>query len=234
MYARNSLGTSEAGTLDINIVDSFANRPKLVAYSGYIEENATSGTVVGIVEVVDNDSNISSFELKGEGSEDFRIDVNGKIYLGTNVILDESIQKIYNLQVYASNGVGRGNAVDAVIVVTYDKKVPNKPIDFEITGTTYGSVGIAWKHVDSSARGINLYLNGTLYRVLDSNVTHYIVGELARDRQYTIGLTAFNDRGESEVSAVSAITDESGYEALKTVLEKRCNISSSVFKTQFN
>jgi hypothetical protein len=107
-------GESEPSTVRIYILNVPETPPVLKPLTLSIEENASIGMVVGIVEEdVGGDSPIIGYRLFDQGL--IHIDNNGTLYLNQDV--NYAVTSTIYLQVYATNSAGESNASDINITV---------------------------------------------------------------------------------------------------------------------
>lgn len=91
-------------------------KPTLQSKRYDISEDIGSGNSVGdIVVLNEGKSEIISFNLEGEGEENFSIDSNGKIIVSQNANLDYETKTYYKLYVSASNDSGTSKEVLIII-----------------------------------------------------------------------------------------------------------------------
>ena len=109
--------------------------PTIKSFTASVEENATVGTKLGIVEVVDDGGDsITAFHLIGEGKETFAISKNGEVTLAKT--LDYETKNFYSLKVYATNSVGDSKQEDFnVTVIDIDENI-NENNDTNESNTT--------------------------------------------------------------------------------------------------
>ena len=101
--------------IDVSGIDVQEKVPGILGFSTVVEEDSSLGAYIGKVKIFYTGSTgIESFELSGEGSEDFDIDMNGFITLQKH--LDYSIKNTYAFKAIATNSVG-SREVDIVIRV---------------------------------------------------------------------------------------------------------------------
>jgi len=116
VIATTSDQDSNRAVVDITVVNT--DLARIENLSNSIDENATAGTIVGIIEVIDSGSSeINSFSLTGIGSHDFSVDSTGVIRLAESVSLDFDQKDLYNLKSYAINNSGNSLAAEAIITV---------------------------------------------------------------------------------------------------------------------
>ena len=109
--------------------------PTIKSFTASVEENATVGTKLGTVEVVDDGGDsITAFHLIGEGKETFSISKEGEVTLAK--ILDYETKNFYSLKVYATNSVGDSKQEDFnVTVIDIDENI-NENNDTNESNTT--------------------------------------------------------------------------------------------------
>jgi hypothetical protein len=111
----NACGESSGISSDTNFIPPIV--PEILkSFSGTIDENATFGTEVGILDL----SNMLVFKresviLSGQGSENFLIDSNGLILLNKDASIDYETKKTYNLTVTITDIKGNSKATVATI-----------------------------------------------------------------------------------------------------------------------
>lgn len=239
-YATNDKADSAIVDVIINVGNVIEIVPSLHDFKGYIEENATTGSIIGTVGLeTSGDSPISAFTLEGEGNTNFTVDTNGTIRVSDTAQLDEVVQKTYSLNVYAENLAGVSALKDAIIVLTYDEDIPVEPFDFQVVDSQINSLTLSWENGSDTIQGFNLVVNGGSPIVLDKNISTYEVTGLFPDTTYTFTLKALNDRGESQGVAVEGTTahDPSAVERFREVLVAKCGPypnSYDSFYTKFN
>ncbi len=91
-----------------------------------IDDNESSGTLIGTIIISDtgDNSEIKSFELSGEGIENFVISSDGEIRLSEGVNLDYRLINVYNLTAYAINNAGRSISIKVIILINPDMIAP--------------------------------------------------------------------------------------------------------------
>jgi hypothetical protein len=233
--ASNAKADSPEVNIVITVLNVAEHVPVLYTFKGFVEDNATTGTSIGDIQFASRgDSPVNGFVLGGTGKENFSIDANGTISVSNTASLDEAVQKIYTLQVSASNEVGSSDSVEASIVITHDKRKPYKPSNLELLDIGHNSITLGWVDNAQNERGFNFYVDGVLHATLDVNVTSYRVTGLAEETTYIFTLKSFNDRGESIGASIEGITDIDRSEYLKAVLGQKCGVSASNFDRYFN
>ncbi|MGB5965865.1 MAG: hypothetical protein WBG65_10100 [Sulfurimonadaceae bacterium] len=141
--------------LDIRIADSFLNattqsvqiivddvieRPTVKSRYFTIDENASSGTIIGSLELSAIGSPITSIVLSGDGHENFLVDSNGIIAVSSMANLDYAIKTKYTLQVQVTNAQGFSDSAEITIYITVGKPIllgnytpPNYAYDMTIS-----------------------------------------------------------------------------------------------------
>ena len=78
--------------------------PVLKSHWFKVDENATGGTLVGSIKLTsEGNSSVTGYSLSGSGSELFRVESDGKVYLEDNASLDYESVKLYQMQIRATN-----------------------------------------------------------------------------------------------------------------------------------
>ena len=209
--ATNGAGVSEEVNVTIHILDVADIVPTLEEFNTSIEENATVGTIVGAVTVVDaGDSAISAFDLNDTTT--FEINASGVIK--TKVALDYETTTEYNLTVTATNGAGESDEVNVTIhILNVADIVPtleefNTSIEENATvGTVLGSVTVV-DAGDSAIHEFNLS-DATTFEVNGSGVIKTKVAlDYETTTEYNLTVTATNGAGVSdEVNVTIHIID---------------------------
>ena len=232
--AKNGAGFGHEVNLIVRLSNIAEHPPVLYAFKGFIEENASVGTVIGNVLFATKGDTPVSMRLEGEGKENFDIDNSGTISVSSAAHLDEATQKVYTLSLVATNEAGESKPADALITLTYDKTIPYKPANLELLDIGHNSITLGWVDNAQNERGFNLYRDGVKHATLDANTTSYRITGLAEESTYFFTLKSFNDRGESQGLSIVGITDIDRSEYLKAVLGQKCGISETTFDANFN
>ncbi len=104
--------------LDVKVENKIDQLVRLTSFRGDVKEDAQAGVIIGRVDVASSgEGEISSFELTGEGHENFRVDVNGTISVSSSSNLDYENIKSYLLQVKATNAGGVSPEVSVRIYI---------------------------------------------------------------------------------------------------------------------
>ncbi|MEP3628756.1 MAG: cadherin domain-containing protein, partial [Hyphomicrobiales bacterium] len=99
-------GGTTSGELAIDVTNVNETPIDLVAQGGDVAENVEAGTVVANLSVGDTDANDThTFELSGEGSENFAI-VDGQVVVAEGVTLDHEDTASFDLTVTATDAGG--------------------------------------------------------------------------------------------------------------------------------
>ncbi|MCF6207643.1 MAG: cadherin repeat domain-containing protein, partial [Sulfurovum sp.] len=96
------------------------------------DENVSGGTLIGqVIPLSEGNATIDGYTLDGEGSELFRIESDGKVYLKENASLDFETKDLYQLRITASNSFGKSRPVTLYITVN---NIPDVPEDKGFSG----------------------------------------------------------------------------------------------------
>ena len=88
--ATNAKAESPEAIVTVEVQNVAEIAPVVYAFRGYVEENATAGTVVGKVQLASSgDSLVTAYELNGTKATDFSIDSNGSITVSATAQLSE-------------------------------------------------------------------------------------------------------------------------------------------------
>jgi len=104
--ATNPSGTSKAATATLNIVDVEDTPPIILDSKLSIEENASKGTKIGVIEVPSIYKKDINFTIVSDPLQVISIDDNGTVYLRQEGILDYEKSTSYLFEVAASNKFG--------------------------------------------------------------------------------------------------------------------------------
>jgi hypothetical protein len=105
--------------------ESLATVPIVKSQWFKTDENIISGTKIGQISVVsEGNSSIQEYILSGKGSDLFRVEESGAVYLEENATLDYEQTSLYQLQLKALNEAGESKPVTLYIVVGNILDVP--------------------------------------------------------------------------------------------------------------
>ncbi len=122
--ASNAYATSDAVNVSVHVTDIADVVPVLHNFTGAIDENATNGMKIGMVQIENSgDSAIETMILNGNGNENFTIASDGTIRVATGAALDFETQKEYPLNAVATNQAGNSNPVDINITLNDIHKI---------------------------------------------------------------------------------------------------------------
>ncbi len=159
--AKNGAGFGNEVNLIVRLSNIAEHVPVLYAFKGFVEENASVGTVIGDVLFATKGDTPIAMRLEGEGKEKFSIDTEGKIRLIST--LDYTTMSHYGLNVIAKNLAGDSNSVACNIDVT-------------IPDTTAPIILLKGSQsVDIVENTIYTDLGATALDDIDGDITHKIV-----------------------------------------------------------
>ncbi|MEA2029309.1 MAG: DUF5011 domain-containing protein [Campylobacterota bacterium] len=187
--ATDSSGNSAEANRTVNVIQV---KPLLANTTLSVDENATSGTVVGSV-TVDNEGNssITNFELNDTTT--FEINASGSIK--TKTTLSYATQNSYTLEANATNGAG--TSANVTVTINLNDTIPpvitiigDNPISIELDGSY-------------SEEGASAMDNA------DGNITHLINTsgsvDTATAGDYNITYSVSDNAG-NEASAIRTVT----------------------------
>jgi len=174
-----------------------------------VSESANKGTKVGQINILTSgDSDISVFEVEGDGNEDFYINKEGEIKVSLDSKLDYERQRSYQLRVSAVNKAGYSRPVD--LNITVENEIDEVPV-LEIFRTTIMENDHLGKYLgqvhvisegDSSISDMYLSGDGSENFVLDQWGGLRISSSAELDYEtkelYKLYAIAKNEAGESE------------------------------------
>ncbi|MFT7823665.1 MAG: cadherin domain-containing protein, partial [Sulfurimonas sp.] len=208
--ATNAIGKSEAVDVVVDVLNIIDQVPVLKTFTETIDENVTSGTVIGKIEILDKgDSDITVFELSGEGSDHFTIDINGTIRVGSNAVLDYETMNKYVLKAIALNTAGSSDEID--IAINIANIVESKPvlampfgnyIDKNVAiGTTVTTIHTNGSNLDENTVDSYSIVSGNTNNVFMITSDGVIQTASALDDQavsvYTLKIVVHNTAGDS-------------------------------------
>ena len=205
--ATNSAG--ESNRIDLKIyVNNVIDEKAIIADSiGSIDENATVGEFVALMNVTYAGDSNGSFTLKGEGSELFVISDDGRVTLKESGSLDYETITSYKLDVIMKNEAGESNSAQLSITVNNVAEVPileasNLSVfENKIAGDRVGEISILYG-ADSEITDLNLSGDGSENFSVDTHgvITLSPIASLDFESQNSYYLTAIavNNAGASK------------------------------------
>jgi len=162
--ATNTHERSNRAKVTINI-DNF-NIPRLEMFNGSVDENATAGTVVGNINLVDiGTSPVDGITLNGYRASDFNVGSNGEITLSSSANLDDDVKGLYTLDAVAVNSSGNSIASEVMIVVN--------DVNSTVNAVIMPLVLIAINFNDYSIVDSDLNWNEKIFGGLYGQINHY-------------------------------------------------------------
>ena len=200
------------------LAEALATVPVVKSQWFKADENMISGTKIGQISVVsEGNSSIQGYVLSGAGSELFRVEESGAVYLEENATLDYEKTSLYQLQLKALNEAGKSKPVTLYIVVGNILDVPEDrsftggvisedAVEGDVAGVmTFAEGASAIERIEiggDNKSDFTVDLNGTI-RVSDTANFDYETSNSAK-----ITLQAFNSLGGSRVVPIRfAIAD---------------------------
>jgi len=208
--ARTDSGDSNKVDLQIiiNDVTPETGRPSIQEFTAEIDENITAGAYVGILNINMGDSPVELVELRGMGSSNFTVDINGTISTANDATLDYEQKSNYSLQVIAHNVNGSSDLVAVYISLnnvedeapsldTFTKHIDENVMAGKIVGT------VRFKNSgEGNITGFTLNGTGSEDFTIDENGTIQVSPFTILDYEtmpgYELQATVFSDVGESE------------------------------------
>jgi len=173
-----------------------------------IPEDSEIGTTIGKIEVLNEGSGpIERFEITGDGSDKFTVDVNGNVSIAKK--LDYEKRSVYNLKVKAKNRAGFGNEANLVVRLKDIPDIPPSITGFTIKVKEDAAVNTIVGRIKAVREGdtpIYRYIlkgDGSEKFAIDGNGTVRVAEENAFDFEkivrYDLILSALNRAGESNL-----------------------------------
>jgi len=192
----------------IDNVDPEMGTPSIEAFSVTIDENTNVGTEVGVLNIIQGGSSVGLVELRGIGSSNFTVDINGTITVASTANLNYEAKRTYTLEAIAHNANGSSVLVpvnialknledNAPTLLPLTQSIREDAVSHMIIGTlkleSYGEGNI----IDYTLTGrgnenFTIDNSGTI-RVSSSSNLDY-----ERESSYTLSATVLSDVGESE------------------------------------
>ncbi len=208
--ALNSRGYGNEVHIVIEVKNTEDEPPTFMSFKGSIGENAVADTKVGQLQMSSQgESEISSIELIGTGSENFTIDTNGTIRVSDISQLDYESKKSYALLAIISSEAGTSSEMEVVIYVL---NLPEHiPVLKAFTGSVEenASIGTVVGQTEEDVGGdspiVSYALDDNASFSIDTNGTIRVNAPLDYELQttYTLAVTASNVVGESTPATVS-------------------------------
>ena len=203
VVATNVHGLSRPASFHV-IIDNENDVPTLAMSKYRIHYNAPENTLVGKIKVSNEGSSvITSFQLEGEGSENFRIDNTGNIFVKTNNNLEQYQRSTFYFIVTASND--SGNSLPQRISIAIDSDRPflgelRTYVDENVQeGVSLGAIPIVSSPTDIIS--MRLTGGGSEYFVIEKDGTIKVAPNATVDYEQvkSFDLTAYatNSAGES-------------------------------------
>ena len=219
--AKNSFGYSRNVSVTIAVIKVFET-PRLQNFKGFIDENSEANTLIGKVEFNEGDSAVNAFVLSGEGSENFKINLQGELRVEEGAVLDYESVSYYSLKLSARNeqGTSLGSKVEILVNNLEDIPILKTGQVFDLDedvepGTFLGNVlestGLSpIESISSSDDKFRIDLEGNLYLKDDAQLdyetqTHHFIYSVASNA-YGKGLSVRIDVEVNDVSDVPILT----------------------------
>jgi hypothetical protein len=207
--AQNEYGHSLPASLKINL-QNVLDVPELQPFSARIDENATAGTIIGMLEFNGGESGISQMVLSGEGHESFTIDVHGVISLSEDAGLDYEKVAVYELSARAINV--QGSSLPAAVTISLND-IPDGPLyplhayvnEDATAGTLIGQVF----YEEDLNQIVSMELGGTGSEKFDideaGNITlrEYVQLDFESVEKYTLKAQAYSQTDASNIVDVT-------------------------------
>jgi len=219
--ATNSTGLSNIVNIYLRVNNVIDEVPIIADSIGSLDENATLGTSLGTLNIIDiGDSAIINIDLNGTGNDYFSIANNGDITLVVADILDFESVPSYSLTAIATNTAGDSNSVTITITVrnideiTILQNTSMSIMENELANAVVGSILIDTSSNDagdSVITDITLSGSGNTNFVSDTDGQITLSPTSSIDYEtttsYTLGAVATNTAGVS-LSATITIAIE--------------------------
>ena len=212
--AKTDSGNSNKVDLQIiiNDVSPETGRPSIQEFTANIDENLNAGTYVGTLDINEGATPVELVELRGTGSSNFTVDINGTISTANDATLDYEQKSNYSLQVIAHNVNGSSDLVSVLISLdnindeppvlrTFTKSIDeNTPADILVGKLSFSSSGEG--NISSiiltgtGSEDFTVDENGSIRVSSSANLDHESVSD------YSLLATAYSDVGESEPVSV--------------------------------
>ncbi|PHR58576.1 MAG: hypothetical protein COA44_03820 [Arcobacter sp.] len=121
--AKNTSERSNRASISISLDSGAVAR--MQNFSNNIDENATAGTLLGSITLLENGASITAITLSGNGESDFNVDASGQITLSPSANLNFGTKDLYTLQAIATNAAGNSDPITISISVNNPNIVIN-------------------------------------------------------------------------------------------------------------
>ncbi len=209
LRASNGAGDSMPVSAHITIKNIPDTAPMLADGSWRIDENSPAGTMVGKVNVTSHGDSVSdSFEVSGEGCDQFTIDANGTAKVSNGANLDYESINHYQCTIKAHSTSGYSNeatyeiwidnVADTLPVLSYavvssvDENETAKKIVGQVSVSGNDTPVISFKLSGAGSDKFAIDNDGTLYAKADAGFDY------ERESSYVIYIVATTDAGSSE------------------------------------
>ena len=212
-------GNKSEQNLEITLQNVAELRPELADTTLTVAENVVAGVEIGTIDIVSQgDSNITTIELVGDGSENFDVDIDGRVTLSLTAMLDYETTRSYELYALAMNEAGESDSVNLLVNIENIADIKAEldsasfTIDENVTvGTEVGVVNIR-SYGDSNITEMHLFGDGSEKFEISSSGVVKVANNAELDYEtqnsFDLSVTALNGAGESEsVSVVITLND---------------------------
>ncbi|MEK7990271.1 MAG: choice-of-anchor Q domain-containing protein, partial [Thiotrichaceae bacterium] len=120
---------------------------------------------------------------------------------------DVSCNSTYTYSLKASNGFGEsGNVSVTAVMPACPLSIPNEPLNFAATATSYNQIQLSWTDESAIETGYKILRDGKLIDILDSDSETYNDSNLNCETTYNYEIYAYNSVGDSIIQTVSVTT----------------------------
>lgn len=212
--AKTDSGNSNRVDLQIIINDVYpeTGKPDIQEFTVNIDENLNAGVYVGTLNINEGATPVELVELRGTGSSNFTVDINGTITVANNATLNYEEKNNYSLQAIAHNVNGSSNLSpvnislnniedEPPVLRTLTKSIEENTVADTIIGKlSFSSSGegniTSFLLTGAGAENFTVDENGTLRVSPMANLDYESVSS------YSLLATAYSDVGESEPVSV--------------------------------
>jgi hypothetical protein len=217
--ATNTSGDSNEVNVTIYVIDLAEKVPELNTTTGSVDENATAGTYIMNVPIIDEgDTSITKFSLTGTGAGNFEINTTGHIKVANGANLNFEAIEQYNLEAFATNTAGDSATVNIIININDISEIPPVLLDTTLSlredavaGNSVGDLNISTKG-DSNFTSCSVGGSDASSFIIDTNgvvkVSSGTTFDYVSKQQYSITAKCSNEANWSnEVNVTINITD---------------------------